>query len=216
VIHPTFENVGFLTQFLTKRVKKVAQNLETTRPILKGIEKLAIEHLAGYGSVKAAKLANEVPLDTILKDPAVAEILKKQKVKDKETVLLFLCLYGVGVPEKAIRRLLYFDKETLYKDIVDNPYILTRYHGIGFKIADKLAKQLDIGLETRFVGCIMQMLKDKSVEGHTFEYKELLLAEAPLQMGEEIDKETLEQYLQTASIKRRIPSQIESSASAMF
>ncbi|MGL5765019.1 MAG: helix-hairpin-helix domain-containing protein [Sarcina sp.] len=77
-----------------------------------------------------------------------------------------------GITKNMMSKLLekFHNYKLIYEKIQHNPYILTRFEGIGFKRADEIA--LEIGIEPnspfRIEAYIVNLLNEKALEGKSF------------------------------------------------
>ena len=95
-----------------------------------------------------------------------------QENRAMREIYSFLQRYGV-TPKKCVEIRRKFGPDAKQK-FIDNPYCLCQVKGIGFKIADEIAKTAngDPASEMRIRGCILTVLDDCQSEGHLFLTKE--------------------------------------------
>lgn len=119
----------------------------------KGIINFFVRNVSGVGTVLANKIYKILGDSTISKldnDPSIlVKILgekkgiiaqksyEKQRLSNKDVVDLMILGLGYKSAEKAIKRY-------TMAEIKANPYVLTRIRGIGFKLADSVARNLNI------------------------------------------------------------------------
>ena len=147
--------------------------------------------IKGIGPVTAARIVDHFGLDTLeimenepqrlqeiegIGARKTAGILKSyRQYKDVQNVLVFLQGYGVGVGQamKLYRR---YGPDTV-KQVQENPYRMAEdIFGIGFKTADKIARQLGLPEDApeRIQASITYTLSRAAEQGHVFLPGELL------------------------------------------
>ena len=147
--------------------------------------------IKGIGPVTAARIVDYFGLDTLgimenephrlqeiegIGAKKAAGILKSyQQYKDVQHVLVFLQGYGVGVGQ-AMRLYRRYGADTV-KQVQENPYRMAEdIFGIGFKTADKIARQLGLPEDApeRIQASITYTLSRAAEQGHVFLPGELL------------------------------------------
>jgi exodeoxyribonuclease V alpha subunit len=147
--------------------------------------------IKGIGPVTAARIVDYFGLDTLgimenephrlqeiegIGAKKAAGILKSyQQYKDVQHVLVFLQGYGVGVGQ-AMRLYRRYGSDTV-KQVQENPYRMAEdIFGIGFKTADKIARQLGLPEDApeRIQASITYTLSRAAEQGHVFLPGELL------------------------------------------
>ena len=147
--------------------------------------------IKGIGPVTAARIVDHFGLDTLeimenepqrlqeiegIGARKTAGILKSYRLyKDVQNVLVFLQGYGVGVGQamKLYRR---YGPDTV-RQVQENPYRMAEdIFGIGFKTADKIARQLGLPEDApeRIQASITYTLSRAAEQGHVFLPGELL------------------------------------------
>ncbi|MFO8192183.1 MAG: ATP-dependent RecD-like DNA helicase [Bacillota bacterium] len=148
--------------------------------------------IKGIGPVTAARIIDHFGLNTLEvmeKEPhrlqevegigavKAAGIIKSySQYKDVQNVLVFLQGYGVGVGQ-AMRLYRRYGSETVER-VQENPYRMAEdIFGIGFKTADKIARQLGMpeGSPERLQAAITYSLSRAAEEGHVFLPRQILL-----------------------------------------
>ncbi len=169
---------------------------ETVPATIAGIEKyLGSGLIKGIGPVYARRIVKHFKEDTlrVIEEsadylinvdgigPKRVEMVKKawQEQKEIKNVMLFLQSNGVSTAY-AVKIYKTYGNESI-SIVKNNPYRLADdIWGIGFKTADKIARQL--GFETnspeRCRSGLIYVLNELANDGHCFAYKEQLLAEA--------------------------------------
>ncbi len=163
---------------------------------LNGIERyLASGIIPGIGKKMAQRLVKQFGLETLVvmeKEPdrlkeinglgkkKIAKIIDAfQEQKAVQDVMVFLQSYGITTGQA--HRIYEEYGNSAIEVIRSNPYQLSRdIHGIGFKIADQVARNLGIPRESnaRIDAGILYVLTRLSDDGHVCYPREQLLAEA--------------------------------------
>lgn len=184
---------------------KIQTAIEEMPATLKGLEKyLGSGMIQGVGKVFAGKIVESYGMDTISiieDDPQrLLEIegIGKKKLekitkawnsqKEIKNVMIFLQGYGLS-PAYAIKIYKAYGDHSIRK-VKDNPYALIRdIWGIGFKLADKLARNMGIQADdsARIQAGIGFVLEDMSKQGHCYaDFDNLRIGAARLlEVGEE-------------------------------
>lgn len=193
---------------------------ETVPATIAGIEKyLGSGLIKGIGPVYARKIVKYFKEDTlrVIEEsadyllnvdgigPKRVEMVKKawQEQKEIKNVMLFLQSNGVSTAY-AVKIFKTYGNESI-GIVKNNPYRLADdIWGIGFKTADKIARQLgfDKNSYARCRSGILYVLNELANEGHCFAGQEQLLAEASkiLELDEGLIKSALEQMIAEKSV----------------
>ncbi len=197
------------------------ENMEILVPSsLKGIERYLSSGLIPYvGPKTAKKMVEKFGLETLdiiqYKPERLLEIegigeKKLEKILDAfeeqdeiRNIMVFLQQYGItaNYSMKIYRK---YGQDTIAK-IKENPYRLAEdVYGIGFKTADKIAKNMGVEFDSpyRIEGGIMYLLNRSMNEGHTFLPKEELLKKAAGIL--ELSTEDIEFCLSDLMIKDKV------------
>jgi len=180
--------------------------------------------IKGIGPVTADRLVDHFGLDTLdimenephrlreiegIGAKKAAGILKSySQYKDIQDVLVFLQGYGVGVGQ-AMRLFRRYGRDTI-KQVQDNPYRMAEdVFGIGFKTADKIARQLGLPEDApeRVQAAITYSLSRAAEQGHVFLPREVLFERIKelLDISEEVLKEVfLEEQLSLMVEQKRL------------
>lgn len=163
-----------------------AQSWEEEKPsTLLGIERyLGDGQFPGIGPVAAKKIVDyfgeqtlevlESNVERLLEVPGigkkkVAEIkrvwLEKTAVRD---IMVFL--RGAGISPAYASKIIKRYGESAVEALVKNPYQLTEIHGIGFRKADEIARNLGVPLDSpyRYEAGLLYALDSSTNEGHCF------------------------------------------------
>ncbi len=174
-----------------------AETVKTLRPAtLEGIEKyLASSLIKGIGPVTAKQMVKAFGKDTLriieeeperltevsgigeVKARTIAEAFREQR--GIQGVMLFLASHNVS-PAYSTRIFQVYGDETVAV-LQDNPYRLAEdVHGIGFRIADKIARDMGVDLESpaRGSAAIRFALEEAGGQGHVYLPEDLLLQRA--------------------------------------
>lgn len=199
---------------------KVESCEEIVPSTLEGIEKyLASGLVNGIGPVTAKRIVEKFGIDTLdilemnpiklteiegigeKKAAAIAENFKDQR--ELRHVMVFLQGYGI-TPAYAIR--IYKKYGALaVKTVKENPYKLCDdITGIGFKTADKIARNLGIDLNSRYriMAGIKYILSGCTANGHVFLPKSDLIYESKKILN--VDEENIEEALVALVIGREL------------
>jgi len=193
---------------------------ETVPATVSGIEKyLGSGLIKGIGPVNAKRIVKHFKEDTIrIIDeepdrllevegigPKRVEMIKNgwQEQKEIKNVMLFLQSNGVST-SYAVKIYKTYGNESI-GIVKSNPYRLADdIWGIGFKTADKIARQLGFD-ENSFERCrsgILYVLNELSNEGHCYAEKEQLISEAEKMLGldAELINSTIDRMIEEKSI----------------
>ena len=163
-----------------------AESWEEEKPnTLLGIERyLGDGQFAGIGPVAAKKIVDyfgeqtleilENDVDRLIEVPGigkkkVAEIkrvwLEKTAVRD---IMVFL--RGAGISPAYASKIIKRYGESAVERLTENPYQLTEIHGIGFRKADEIARNLGVPLDSpyRYEAGLLYALDSATNEGHCF------------------------------------------------
>lgn len=165
---------------------QVTQHQETKHLTEKGIEKyLSSGTFKGIGVITAQKIVAYFGLETLdileNKISRLAEVpgIAKNRIKHIQTayqsqsciksVMFFLQSHGVSTTY-AVKIYKQYGNNSITK-VIENPYqLVTDIYGIGFKTADKIARNLGIATNSEFrYRCgIIQVLREAGNKGHCF------------------------------------------------
>ncbi|KPU26439.1 ATPase AAA [Caloranaerobacter sp. TR13] len=187
---------------------------------LNGIEKyLASGLIPGIGPKTAKKIVEKFGLNSIdilqynpdrlievegigkKKAEKIAEAFAEQR--ELRDVMIFLQEYGIS-PTYGVRIYKKYGNETITK-IKENPYRLSEdIFGIGFKMADKIARSMGVDLRSnyRVFAGIKFTLMEFSSEGHTYVPKEELVDKAKGLL--EVERELVEDGITALALKQEI------------
>jgi len=193
---------------------------ETVPATIVGIEKyLGSGLIKGIGPVNAKRIVKHFKEDTIrIIDeepdrlievegigPKRVEMIKKgwQEQKEIKNVMLFLQSKGVSTAY-AVKIYKTYGNDSI-NIVKSNPYRLADdIWGIGFKTADKIARQLGFD-EHSFERCrsgILYVLNELSNEGHCFAERDQLLSETEKMLGldSELINSTIDRMIEEKSV----------------
>lgn len=187
---------------------------------LNGIEKyLSSGLIPGIGPKTAKKIVEKFGLDSIdilqynpdrlievegigkKKAEKIAEAFAEQR--ELRDVMIFLQEYGIS-PTYGVRIYKKYGNETIAK-IKENPYRLSEdIFGIGFKMADKIARSMGVDLRSnyRVFAGIKFTLMEFSSEGHTYVPKEELVDKTQSLL--EVERELVEDGITALALKQEI------------
>jgi len=199
---------------------KVVDFTETVPATIAGIEKyLGSGLIKGIGPVNAKRIVKHFMENTIniidnepdrLTDvegvgPKRIEMIKQawQEQKEIKNVMLFLQSSGVSTAY-AIKIFKTYGNESISK-VKNNPYTLADdIWGIGFKTADKIARELgfDANSYERCRSGILYILNELSDDGHCFATHEQITAKAEeiLEVNPELITNTIDKMIEEESI----------------
>ena len=209
IVHPVY---GKQLEILSYR--QVAPNT------LEGIENyLASGLIKGIGPKTAKKIVDKFGRDALdiiqyrphvltqiegigaAKANLIAEAFQEQR--ELQEVMLFLQQYGV-TPNYAVKIYKRYGQETI-RLIQENPYRLAdEIIGIGFKIADTIAKRMGIDPRStyRLMCGLKYMLMQSNLEGHTYTLREELLRETAKLL--EVEVPLLEEPLMNLALSNEV------------
>ncbi|WP_053955778.1 ATP-dependent RecD-like DNA helicase [Inediibacterium massiliense] len=209
IVHPTYGE-----QLEVDSYRRVTPNT------IEGIEKyLSSGIIKGIGPKIAQKIVEKFGKDTLdimqytphmltkvsgigdAKAQKIAEAFKEQR--ELSEVMLFLQEYGI-TPKYAVKIYKKY-KENTISYIQENPYRLADdIFGIGFKIADAIAKRMGISPTSpyRIMCGIKYILTQYNLEGHTYTKKAILIEESAktLEVPAELVEESLLQLAFSNSV----------------
>lgn len=199
---------------------KVESCEEIVPSTLEGIEKyLASGIVSGIGPVTAKRIVEKFGKDTLdimemnplrlteiegigeKKAAAIVENFKEQR--ELRQVMVFLQSYGI-TPAFAIKIFKKYGVETV-KTVKENPYKLCDdITGIGFKTADKIARNLGVDLNSKFriMSGIKYILAGCTAGGHIYLPKLFLFDECTKILN--VDENLLEEALVSLVIAREL------------
>ncbi len=188
-------------------------------------DEYAIERYLGSGAIKgigpalATRIVRKFKKDTfrlIEEEPErLAEIKgiserKAQEIyqqfhekQDMRQAMMFLAKYGITTT-LALRIYKQYGEE-MYQIIRENPYRLADdMNGIGFKLADEIARRAGIGSHSdfRIRSGIIYMLQQGTLSGHTYIPMQLLTEKTAQMLG--VETEAVEELLQGLQIDKKI------------
>ncbi|WP_159567808.1 ATP-dependent RecD-like DNA helicase [Streptococcus halichoeri] len=216
--HPKYGQQVALSRY--EKAKPSAQGLVTY---------FASKHFKGIGQKTAEKiiaLYGSDPIDKILKDPSKLEAISGLSKANREAFLTKLRInYGTeqiiaGLIELGVTNRQAFDiydhyKEEAIERVTSNPYgLVEEVPGIGFKLADQLAKSLGIASDApqRLRAALLHTLLERSLtQGNTYieardllEYTIILLEEArPIECQPEAVASALNELIQEEKVYNR-------------
>lgn len=188
-------------------------------------DEYSIERYLGSGAIKgigpalAARIVAKFKKDTfrlIEEEPErLSEIKgiserKAQEIyqqfhekQDLRQAMMFLAGYGITTALSLRIYKQYGDE--MYKIIRENPYRLAEdMNGIGFKLADEIAKKAGIGTHSdfRIRSGIIYMLQQGTLSGHTYIPAKLLTEKTARML--EVEPEAVDELLQSLQMDRKI------------
>lgn len=188
-------------------------------------DEYSIERYLGSGAIKgvgpslAARIVKKFKKDTfrlIEEEPErLAEIkgISERKAReiyqqfhekqDMRQAMMFLSKYGITT-SLALRIYKQYGDE-MYQIIRENPYRLADdMNGIGFKLADEIAKRAGIGSHSdfRIRSGIIYMLQQGTLSGHTYIPADLLIEKTGQMLG--VEPDAVETLLQSLQMDRKI------------
>ena len=188
-------------------------------------DEYSLERYLGSGAIKgvgpslAARIVKKFKKDTfriIEEEPErLAEIkgISERKAReiyqqfhekqDLRQAMMFLAKYGITTT-LALRIYKQYGEE-MYRIIQENPYRLADdMNGIGFKLADEIAKKAGIGSHSdfRIRSGVIYMLQQGTLSGHTYIPAQLLIRKTAEML--EVEEESVEQLLQSLQMDHKI------------
>lgn len=188
-------------------------------------DEYSIERYLGSGAIKgvgpslAARIVKKFKKDSFriieeeperlaeikgISDRKAREIYQQfHEKQDMRQAMMFLTKYGITTT-LALRIYKQYGEE-MYRIIQENPYRLADdMNGIGFKLADEIAKKAGIGSHSdfRIRSGIIYMLQQGTLSGHTYIPSELLIQKTAQML--EVENESVEQLLQSLQMDRKI------------
>ncbi len=124
--------------------------------VVKGVgSKLVKRLISHYGEEELLRILDEEPQKLLefkgIKEKKLSQITKSwQQYKDMRDLAMFLAPYRLGQSIVAEIYRTFVDKENLIDAIRENPYIITRVKGVGFKRADEMARSMGIDPKSPF------------------------------------------------------------------
>ena len=190
---------------------------------LEGIEKyLGSGLIKGVGPTYAKRLVSAFGLDTlrilsdeplrILAVEGIGEVRARrimrawQDQRGMQDVMVFLQGHGVGAA-MALRIYRVFGSDTIAQ-VRQNPYLLAKeVHGIGFLIADRIANNIGIGVDSplRVQAGVLHLLREFAERGHCFALLSLLCQKASALLG--VDQERVEIGVDKLAVEGEVVAQ---------
>ncbi len=192
--------------------------------------------IKGVGPVMAERLVSHFGLDTLtvidqephrLKEiegvgaKKMAGIIKSfRRHKDIQNVLVFLQGYGIGIGQ-AMRLYRRYGSDTI-RVVQENPYRLAEdVFGIGFKTADKIARQLGLAEDApeRIQASITYALGKASEQGHVFLPEDILFERIREMLdisGEPPGEEYLTAQLRLMVEKKRLHAETQETGKVVY
>lgn len=171
-LHPTYGK-----QFL---VQEFALVQHTT---CEGMERYLATEVPGIGKKTAARILKEFGLKTFeVIDNNPEALLKIPKISQKQYQALLVArqgesgtravksfLLGVGISPHLVEKLIAHYGLTSMPMVQQNPYQLTELPGVGFRMADTIARNIGFELNSpqRASAAILYLLKQLAGDGHT-------------------------------------------------
>ncbi len=124
--------------------------------VVKGVgQKLVKRLIAFYGEEELVKILDEEPQKLLefkgIKEKKLSQITESwRKYKDMRELAMFLAPYKIGESLVAEIYRTFIEKENLVESIKENPYIITKVKGIGFKRADEMAISMGLAEDSPF------------------------------------------------------------------
>ncbi|MDW7739177.1 MAG: ATP-dependent RecD-like DNA helicase [Bacillota bacterium] len=166
-------------------------------------EPYRLQEIEGIGAVKAASI-----------------IESYQQYKDVQNVLVFLQGYGVSVGQ-AMRLYRRYGSHTI-RQVRENPYRMAEdIFGIGFKTADKIARQLGMPEDSpeRVQASITYTLSRAAEQGHVFLPRTLLIERIHDLLditGQVLNESFIDTQLRSMVEQKRLFSEIKDSDEAIY
>lgn len=193
--------------------------------LIKGIGPVTAERIVRHFGLHTLEIMEKEPhrLEEIegIGAKKKAGIIKSfRKHKDIQNVLVFLQGYGVGVGQ-AMRLYRRYGSDTV-RVVKENPYRLAEdVFGIGFKTADKIARQLGLAEDApeRIQASITYALGRAAEQGHVFLPEDLLferIRELLDISGEPLEKDFLASQLELMVNSKRLYAEKQESARAVY
>ncbi|MGT2756005.1 SF1B family DNA helicase RecD2 [Streptococcus ovuberis] len=203
---------------------------ERAKPSAKGlVNYFSSDHFKGIGRKTAERIVDtygpEETIDQILKAPEKLTNIQGLSQKAREnfleklranygTEMILAKLAEYGIPNKLAFQIQDTYKESTLQVIEENPYqLVSDIHGIGFKLADRIAENLNIASDApeRFRAGLLHSLLQRSMEtGDTYveardllEASLLLLEESrPVELFPEAVAAELRHLIETGSVQQ--------------
>lgn len=124
--------------------------------VVKGVgSKLVKRLISHYGEEELLRILDEEPQKLLefkgIKEKKLSQITGSwQQYKDMRDLAMFLAPYRVGQSIVAEIYRTFVDRENLIEAIRENPYMITRVKGVGFKRADEMARSMGIDPKSPF------------------------------------------------------------------
>ena len=209
VLHPKFGR-----QLSVKECEEVVPNT------VDGIKKyLSSGVIYGIGPITAQKLIDKFgektleildeDIDKIKDIEGIGEkkfqVIKESYISQRElkNIIIFLQTYGVST-NQCIKIYKKFGGYSIEK-VKENPYILCdEISGIGFKTADRIARNLGIGGDSAFrvQSGIKYVIREFCANGNTYMPKDILIREAMRTLV--VSKEIIEENIYNANLEGQI------------
>ena len=202
------EQLKIETYMVAKPEDKEAITAYLSSGIIKGIGKKTAEKIIAYFGDKSLDVITNTP-EKLLNVPKIGEKTIKaitegiKNHQEEQEIMLFLMGHGISAL-KASRIYKTFQKDTV-KKVQNNPYCLTEIQGIGFPMADSIAKSMGWEKEhpRRLEAGILYFLAKNCYEsGHAYLTKKQLLNLCEFNL--EVHKNKIEETMTNLCIKDKI------------
>ncbi|BBG65856.1 RecD-like DNA helicase YrrC [Hydrogenimonas sp.] len=124
--------------------------------VVKGVgSKLVKRLISHYGEEELLRILDEEPQRLLefkgIKEKKLSQITESwQRYKDMRELAMFLAPYKIGQSIVAEIYRTFINSDNLVGAIRENPYIITRVKGVGFKRADDMALSMGVDPQSRF------------------------------------------------------------------
>ncbi len=193
--------------------------------LIKGIGPATADKIVDHFGLDTLEIIENEPhrlqeVDSIGAKKAAGIIKSYRQYKDVQNVLVFLQGYGVGVGQ-AMRLYRRYGPDTI-NQVQENPYRMAEdIFGIGFKTADKIARQLGLpeNAPERVQASITYTLSRAAEQGHVYLPREVLFERIKelLDVSVEVLEETfLEEQLRYMVEQKRLFCEKQESGEAVY
>ncbi len=193
--------------------------------LIKGIGPATADKIVDHFGLDTLEIIENEPhrlqeVDSIGVKKAAGIIKSYRQYKDVQNVLVFLQGYGVGVGQ-AMRLYRRYGPDTI-NQVQENPYRMAEdIFGIGFKTADKIARQLGLpeNAPERVQASITYTLSRAAEQGHVYLPREVLFERIKelLDVSVEVLEETfLEEQLRYMVEQKRLFCEKQESGEAVY
>lgn len=203
-----------------RQFNAVSAQISSPRPVEVIARYLSCGVVRGVGEVHARALVaafGDRTLDVIKSEPQRLSEVRGIGSKRAEQLVIgvrgniavervMLWLLGHGIAARLGFRLFRAYGERTIEILEGNPFVLTKLHGVGFKIADGVARRVGLPQASPFraEAALLHLLQEAEGDGHTTVSRVTLLSKAVALLGTEMPQEVLANSISSLSAEKHV------------